>query len=286
MPAVGHFDLRIFDARGIANWGTFDWTADVPANTSLVVRVRTGDTYIPDASSWTAWSDPLARGTDITANSRYLQYRLELQSADAGLTPVVSEVWIGYDATPDATPPHITARVPAPSATTVPLDIAVTATFDEPLDPATVTASSFRLRRVGSASDVLATVSYAGLTATLRPSTPLLPSQQYQVTVAASVADLSGNPLGSDDIWTFTTAARPWLDPAWHYRRAVQVSCPCSQDAGEYQVQIVLTNANFSFDNANANGSDLPRHRCRWPDADPLLDRELGFGCPSGQRVG
>ena len=66
--------------------------------------------------------------------------------------------------------PAITARTPAPDATEVSVGSAVTATFNRPLNPATVNSSTFRLRAAGATSDVPATVTYSGLTATLQPN--------------------------------------------------------------------------------------------------------------------
>ena len=51
-----------------------------------------------------------------------------------------------------------------------------------------------------------ASVSYAGNTATLDPNADLDPSAVYNVTVAGTVTDANGNPLGADDTWSFTTA--------------------------------------------------------------------------------
>ena len=50
-------------------------------------------------------------------------------------------------------------------------------------------------------------MSYGGNTATLDPNAALDPNAVYQVTVAGTVTDASGNALGSDDTWTFTTGA-------------------------------------------------------------------------------
>ena len=52
-----------------------------------------------------------------------------------------------------------------------------------------------------------ANVSYAGTTATLDPNAALDQGAVYTVTVDGSVKDLAGNPLGSPDSWSFTTAA-------------------------------------------------------------------------------
>ena len=64
------------------------------------------------------------------------------------------------------------------------------------MDPATIDGSSVRLRAQGASSDVPATVSYAGNTATLDPDADLAPATIYKVTVAGSVEDATGNALG------------------------------------------------------------------------------------------
>ncbi len=47
---------------------------------------------------------------------------------------------------PDTTPPFVTSRTPMSGATDVPVTQSVTATFDEPMDPATISPSTFNLR--------------------------------------------------------------------------------------------------------------------------------------------
>ncbi|HZY83378.1 MAG TPA: N,N-dimethylformamidase beta subunit family domain-containing protein, partial [Gemmataceae bacterium] len=101
--------------------------------------------------------------------------------------------------------PGVTARTPASGATGVAVGTAVTATFSRPLNSATVTTSTFRLRAAGASSDVPATVSYAGQTATLQPSAALALNTTYQVTVSGSITGADGTPVGSDVTWSFTT---------------------------------------------------------------------------------
>ncbi|HTK77374.1 MAG TPA: tandem-95 repeat protein [Gemmataceae bacterium] len=105
--------------------------------------------------------------------------------------------------------PTITARTPGPDATGVNVNTPVTATFHRPLDPTTVNTSTVRLRAAGATSDVPATVSYAGSTATLQPSAALTVNKVYQVTVSGSVTGADGTPVGSDITWSFTT--QPYL---------------------------------------------------------------------------
>ena len=117
---------------------------------------------------------------------------------------------VSYGAAPvDNTAPTITARTPLNNATNVPIGSSVSATFSEPMDAATITAASVTLRAAGAGSDVPAAVSYAGGVASLVPNAPLAYNTVYTATVAASVADLAGNQLGTAASWSFTTEPAP-----------------------------------------------------------------------------
>ncbi len=50
---------------------------------------------------------------------------------------------------PDTTPPAVTSTAPSDGATNVAIGTAVTATFSEALDPATITTATFELRDAG-----------------------------------------------------------------------------------------------------------------------------------------
>jgi len=86
---------------------------------------------------------------------------------------------------------------------------AVTASFSRPLDPATISNSSFTLLAPGG-STVPATVSYDGAyVATLTPSASLAMATTYTARLAAGVAGANGTPLGSAYTWSFTTPSCP-----------------------------------------------------------------------------
>ncbi|MPZ20455.1 MAG: DUF4082 domain-containing protein [Luteitalea sp.] len=114
---------------------------------------------------------------------------------------------------PDTTPPAVTDVSPSSGASGVAITTAVTATFSENVDAASVNESTFELR---NASNVLvpATVSYSAgaRTATLTPSAPLAYETTYTARVVGGVGgvqDLAGNPMAADFTWSFTTAAAP-----------------------------------------------------------------------------
>jgi hypothetical protein len=90
----------------------------------------------------------------------------------------------------------------------VSLGTSVSATFSEPIAPASVTGTSFVLRDPGG-NALAASVSASGSTATLQPSASLASSTTYTATLlsgSSGVKDLAGNALASDFTWSFTTA--------------------------------------------------------------------------------
>jgi hypothetical protein len=112
---------------------------------------------------------------------------------------------------PDTTQPTVISTIPVSGVGGVPINQAVSATFSEAMDPATINSTTFRLAGPGGTA-VPGFVTYAAIanTATFTPTANLLPSALYTATVTAGATDLAGNPLGAGIVpnpWTFTTAA-------------------------------------------------------------------------------
>ncbi len=108
----------------------------------------------------------------------------------------------------DTTPPSVAGRSPSDGSTAVEHAANVTATFTEPV--VGVSATSMILRTQAGAA-VAATVGYdaATTTATLDPTTDLVPSTTYVVTLTSAITDTASpaNPLaGAPVTWSFTTA--------------------------------------------------------------------------------
>lgn len=107
----------------------------------------------------------------------------------------------------DATPPTVAARTPAPGAAGVSRNADVSVTFSEPIDLGTA-VSGITLAPAAGGSPVTAVLTGApGATVSLAPVGALAANTQYRATVAASVADPAGNPLGTAQSWTFTTSS-------------------------------------------------------------------------------
>jgi len=106
---------------------------------------------------------------------------------------------------PDTISPAVSSSVPANAATGVRTGNKLAATFSEPMDPATVTSTTFTLKH--GATDVPGTVTYSGLTAVFAPAAPLLAGTVYSATIGTGAKDLGGNALASNFVWSFTTGA-------------------------------------------------------------------------------
>jgi hypothetical protein len=132
----------------------------------------------------------------------------------AGNTLATNFVWTFTTAAlPDTTRPTIVLTVPAAGATAVANNTAITATFSEDMNPASLSATSFTLVNTTLGTPVAGTVSYAatGRTVVFTPSTPsnLAANSAYTATITTAATDLAGNALASNFVWSFTTAATP-----------------------------------------------------------------------------
>jgi hypothetical protein len=79
------------------------------------------------------------------------------------------------------------------------------------MDPLTITGTSFTLKQ--GAASVAGSVSYLGTTASFDPTSDLLAGLVYTATITTDAKNVSGIPLVSDYVWTFTTLAAAPLGP-------------------------------------------------------------------------
>jgi Bacterial Ig-like domain len=105
-----------------------------------------------------------------------------------------------FPAAGDTTPPTVTSTAPDNNATGVVVTATISATFDEPIDPASVDGFV-----TDGVDNVVGTLSVVGSTATFTPDAPLADNTVYTATLTTAVMDLAGNPLAADYIWSFTT---------------------------------------------------------------------------------
>jgi uncharacterized protein (TIGR03437 family) len=103
------------------------------------------------------------------------------------------------------TPPVVTSTAPANGTTAATVSTNVVANFSEPLNPLSINTTTFLLQQ--GTTSIPGAVTFSGVSATFRPNVNLLPNTLYSARISGSVADLSGNLLGSSYTWSFTTGA-------------------------------------------------------------------------------
>ena len=114
-------------------------------------------------------------------------------------------------ATPDTTPPTVSATAPRNGAANVSVDDSLSATFSESMDPFTISTATFTVKQGGA--PVAGAVKYSGGTVTFKPTSQLAPNVPFTATITSGAQDLARNALAADYSWTFATGATPDATP-------------------------------------------------------------------------
>lgn len=180
-------------------------------NTALGTAVPGNVSY--SATSRTAIFTPSTPAT-LALNTAFTATVTTVAADLAGNGLATNFVWTFTTAAlPDTTRPTVTVTLPAPGATAVANNTAITATFSEDMNPATISGSTFTLVNTTLGSAVPGSVSYSATSRSLvfTPTAPstLADNSQFTATVTTGASDLAGNGLAANFVWTFTTAALP-----------------------------------------------------------------------------
>lgn len=123
-----------------------------------------------------------------------------------------SNYWVDvvFQANGGVPQPKVVSTTPLPGSSGASYGATVSATFNEPLNAATVTSGAITV--VDSyGNPVAGTVSYSATNYTIsfQPTVGFVPLSTYTATVSNTVADASGTPLASSYSWTFTIGPPP-----------------------------------------------------------------------------
>jgi hypothetical protein len=121
-------------------------------------------------------------------------------------------VWTFTTSTTPCAPPTVISETPPNVATGICPATAVTATFIEAMNPATINAATFTLTGPGT-TPVTGVVTYAGSTATFTPASALALNTLYTATITTGAQDTFGNALANNFVWTFTTSTTSCAPP-------------------------------------------------------------------------
>ncbi len=132
-------------------------------------------------------------------------YNVTLTVTDNNGGSVSASVLVTVENIPDidSTPPTVSIISPLNNATSVAINSTISVTFNENIDPSTISSTSFKLSTGGT--PVAGTRGCSGSTVTFTPSSSLLNNTIYIAEITTSVRDLAGNALATNYSWSFTT---------------------------------------------------------------------------------
>ena len=181
---------------------------------------------------------------DGFGNNRQGMYNASGTSAYPRDSFNAANYWVDvmYVHSTDSTPPVVTARAPADTATNVPVTNAVTATFNKAMMPSSVTSDSLVVKDQQGGT-IAGTVSYDDTTTTVKfiSNTLWNTGATYTATIKASsgLRDKDGIAIASDESWTFTTSVTP------------APTCPCSFENNQTPV------SSLTYEDVSPNGLEL-----------------------------
>lgn len=232
---------------------TFSTAMNPTTITGATFTLRNGLTPVVGVVSYVGVTATFTPSANLLSNTVYTGTITTGARDPAGVPLAVDYVWtFTTGAVVDVIPPTVSSTVPAASAIGVPVGNALSATFSEAMDPATINTTTFNLK-VGIVP-VAGTVVYAGFTGTFAPTVSLTPSTLYTATVTTGVKDLAGNAMVSNYVWTFTTGSGVDVTPPTVSSTVpttgatgVPVANALSATFSEAMDPVTITNVTFSL---------------------------------------
>ncbi len=99
--------------------------------------------------------------------------------------------------------PTVISTDPLNNAIGILLDKTISATFSEPMEVSTMTASNFTLKQ--GLTSIPGVVTYAGSTISFTSTNLLVANTTYTATIGTGAKNPAGTPLANDKVWSFTT---------------------------------------------------------------------------------
>jgi hypothetical protein len=207
-PAAGAVNV----STGKIITATFNEAVDPATVNSTTFLLRQGTTVIPGVVTYSGVTATFTPSSPLSASTVYTATVTTGVRDPQRNAMVADHVW-SFNT---GVIPTVVSTVPANGATDVATN-RVTATFSTTMDPATLNspATTFTVRN--GATVVPGVVTYSGTTATFTPTSLLAPNSTFTGVITTAAKDVSGNALGANYVWSFSTGATPAVvstDPA------------------------------------------------------------------------
>ena len=183
---------------------TFSRAMDPLTITATTFTLAQGATNVPGAVTYAVNTATFKPTAALAANLVYTATITAGAKDLSGLAMAAPFTWSFTTATATAAP-TVVSTDPGSSSTGVLTTKQLSATFSRPMDPLTLTATTFTLAQ--GATNVPGAVAYSGSTATFTPTATLATNALYTATITVGAKDPAGIALAANYVWTFTTAA-------------------------------------------------------------------------------
>jgi hypothetical protein len=186
----------------------FSEAMDPATISTATFTLLNGTTLVAGAVTYVGVTATFRPTVGLDGDTTYTATINQAAADPAGNTMVEDYVWTFTTGTaPDTIAPQVSSTVPANEEAGVAVNTPVAATFSEPMDPLTISTATFTL--LNGTTPVAGAVTYVGVTATFRPTVGLDGDTTYTATIIPSAADLAGNAMVADYVWSFTTGTAP-----------------------------------------------------------------------------
>lgn len=194
---------------------TFSEAMDSSSVTATTFTLKQGTTPVSASVTYSGTNAVLTPTSNLTAGTVYTASISTGVKNLAGNALAVTKTWnFTTGTTIDSAAPTVISTTPVSGGTGTSLNASVNATFSKPMDPLTISSSTFTV--VQGTTSVAGAITYSATTAVavFKPSSNFAASTIYTATISTGVKDLSGNALASNYSWSFNTGTTLAAGPA------------------------------------------------------------------------
>ena len=184
---------------------TFNTAMNPTTINGTTFTLKQGVTSIAGVVSYSGTTASFVPSLPLTANTIYTATITTGAKNLLGVALSSDYVWTFTTGT--LTAPIVMTTDPFNTESGVALNKIITASFNMPMDPLTITGTTFTVK-IGTTT-VLGSVSYSGTTATFTPSSNLNNNTTYTATITTGAKNLAGVSIANNYVWTFNTNTTP-----------------------------------------------------------------------------
>jgi len=181
---------------------TFNMPMDPSTINATTFTLKQGTTTITGVVTYTGNTAFFTPNVNLTANTIYTA-TITTGATNLAETPLANN-YVWSFTTSSIVAPRVISTSPFNTETGVQLIKVISATFDMPMNPATLLIPTTFTLRQGNVN-VAGVVTYSGNTAFFTPAVNLLANTTYTANITTAAQNMAGVGIANNYIWTFTT---------------------------------------------------------------------------------